>query len=127
MINFAKTAKTEVRGAFNTGDPERLIALLDPAFVYMADGLGLAIGASAPDARIADATLLEWSLSNVKNPAGGARLLCRAAQSSYQGKHAAQCCVHWRFVDQVLILGLALPHTTTIANGSAVAINPKRD
>jgi ketosteroid isomerase-like protein len=46
-INFAKT---EFREAFNTGDPERLIALLDPAFVYMADGLGLAIGAGAADA-----------------------------------------------------------------------------
>lgn len=43
-------AKTEFREAFNTGDPERFIAILDPVFVYMADGLGLAIGAGAPDA-----------------------------------------------------------------------------
>jgi ketosteroid isomerase-like protein len=46
-INFAKT---EFREAFNTGDPERLIALLDPTFVYMPDALGLATGADAGDA-----------------------------------------------------------------------------
>jgi ketosteroid isomerase-like protein len=46
-INFAKT---EFREAFNTGDPERFIALLDPAFVYMPDGLGLTKGADAADA-----------------------------------------------------------------------------
>ncbi len=46
-INFAKT---EFREAFNTGDPERFIALLDPAFVYMPDGLALAMGAGAADA-----------------------------------------------------------------------------
>jgi ketosteroid isomerase-like protein len=43
-------AKTEFREAFNTGDPDRFIAILDPAFVYMADGLGLAIGPGAADA-----------------------------------------------------------------------------
>lgn len=42
-------AKTEFREAFNTGDPERLVAILDPAVVYMADGLGLAIGAGTAD------------------------------------------------------------------------------
>src|ERR1700756_6476 len=46
-INFAKT---EFREAFNTGDPERLIALLDQEFLYMPDGLCLAIGADAGDA-----------------------------------------------------------------------------
>ena len=46
-INFAKT---EFREAFNTGDPERLIALLDPTFVYMPDALSLATGADAADA-----------------------------------------------------------------------------
>src|SRR5260370_4110349 len=46
-INFAKT---EFREAFNTGDPERLIALLDPAFVYMPDGVPAANGADAADA-----------------------------------------------------------------------------
>lgn len=45
-INFAKT---EFREAFNTADPERLIALLDPEFVYMEDGLGLARGGDARD------------------------------------------------------------------------------
>lgn len=44
------SAKTEVREAFNTGDPERLIALLDPAFVYMPDGVRSAIGSDAADA-----------------------------------------------------------------------------
>ena len=46
-INFAKT---EFREAFNSGDPERLIALLDPTFVYMPDAFCLATGADAPDA-----------------------------------------------------------------------------
>ena len=46
-INFAKT---EFREAFNTADPERLIALLDPECVYMPDGLCLAMGADAADA-----------------------------------------------------------------------------
>ena len=46
-INFAKI---EFREAFNTGDPERLIALLDPTFVYMPDALSLATGADAADA-----------------------------------------------------------------------------
>jgi ketosteroid isomerase-like protein len=44
------SAKTEFREAFNTGDPERLIALLDPTFVYMPDGVSLAIGTDAADA-----------------------------------------------------------------------------
>lgn len=44
------SAKTEVREAFNTGDPERLIALLDPAFVYVPDGVSSAIGSDAADA-----------------------------------------------------------------------------
>jgi ketosteroid isomerase-like protein len=44
------SAKTEFREAFNTGDPERLIALLDPAFVYMPDGVSFAIGTGAADA-----------------------------------------------------------------------------
>ena len=46
-INFAKT---EFREAFNSGDPERLIALLDPAFVYMRDGVPTANGDVATDA-----------------------------------------------------------------------------
>lgn len=46
-INFAKT---EFREAFNSGDPERLIALLDPTFVYMPDALSLATGADAASA-----------------------------------------------------------------------------
>jgi ketosteroid isomerase-like protein len=46
-INFAKT---EFREAFNSGDPERLIALLDPTFVYMPDALSLATGADAANA-----------------------------------------------------------------------------
>jgi ketosteroid isomerase-like protein len=46
-INFAKT---EFREAFNTGDPERLIALLDPAFVYMPDGVPTANGDGAAGA-----------------------------------------------------------------------------
>ena len=46
-INFAKT---EFREAFNTGDPERLIALLDPAFVYMPDGVPTESGSGAADA-----------------------------------------------------------------------------
>jgi ketosteroid isomerase-like protein len=33
------SGKTEFREAFNMSDPERLIALLDPAFVYMPDGV----------------------------------------------------------------------------------------
>lgn len=45
-INFAKT---EFREAFNTSDPERLITLLDPEFVYMPDGLGQTMGADAAD------------------------------------------------------------------------------
>ena len=44
------SAKTEFREAFNTGDPERLIALLDPAFVYMPDGVSSAMGTGAADA-----------------------------------------------------------------------------
>ena len=44
------SAKTEFREAFNTGDPERLIALLDPAFVYMPDGVPTANGVGAADA-----------------------------------------------------------------------------
>jgi ketosteroid isomerase-like protein len=46
-INFAKT---EFREAFNSGNPERLIALLDPAFVYMPDGVPTANGTAAADA-----------------------------------------------------------------------------
>jgi ketosteroid isomerase-like protein len=45
-INFAKT---EFREAFNSGNPERLIALLDPAFVYMTDGVPTANGTGATD------------------------------------------------------------------------------
>jgi hypothetical protein len=45
-INFAKT---EFREAFNTGDPERVIRLLDPEFVYMPDGIGQTMGAAAAD------------------------------------------------------------------------------
>ena len=44
------SAKTEFREAFNTGNPERLITLLDPAFVYMPDGVSSAIGTGAADA-----------------------------------------------------------------------------
>jgi len=44
------SAKTEFREAFNSGNPERLIALLDPAFVYMPDGVSFAIGTGAADA-----------------------------------------------------------------------------
>jgi ketosteroid isomerase-like protein len=44
------SAKTEFREAFNTGDPDRLIALLDPTFVYMPDGVSLAVGTDAADA-----------------------------------------------------------------------------
>ena len=43
-INFGKT---EFREAFNTGDPERVIALLDPEFVYMPDGLSQTMGTAA--------------------------------------------------------------------------------
>ena len=43
------SGKTEFREAFNTGDPERLIALLDPAFVYMPDGVSSAMGPGAAD------------------------------------------------------------------------------
>lgn len=46
-INFAKT---EFREAFNTADSERLIALLDPEFVYIPDGLGFAKGECVVDA-----------------------------------------------------------------------------
>ena len=46
-INFGKT---EFREAFNTGDAGRLIALLDPAFVYMPDGIPAANGTGAADA-----------------------------------------------------------------------------
>jgi ketosteroid isomerase-like protein len=46
-INFAKT---EFREAFNTGDSERLIALLDLAFVYMAEGRVLTVGTDAAQA-----------------------------------------------------------------------------
>jgi ketosteroid isomerase-like protein len=46
-INFAET---EFREAFNLGNPERLIALLDPAFVYMPDGVPTANGTGAADA-----------------------------------------------------------------------------
>jgi ketosteroid isomerase-like protein len=44
------SAKTEFREAFNSGNPERLIALLDPAFVYMPDGVPTANGTVAADA-----------------------------------------------------------------------------
>jgi ketosteroid isomerase-like protein len=43
-------AKTEFREAFNAGDAERLVAILDPDFVYIADGRGLAIGTGTADA-----------------------------------------------------------------------------
>ncbi len=43
-------AKTEFREAFNAGDANRIIAILDPAFVYMADGHALARGVGAGDA-----------------------------------------------------------------------------
>ena len=46
-INFGKT---EFREAFNIGDPERVIALLDPEFVYMPDGLTRTMGTGAVDA-----------------------------------------------------------------------------
>ena len=46
-INFAKT---EFREAFNSRDPERLIALLDAAFVYMPDGVPTTNGTDAADA-----------------------------------------------------------------------------
>ena len=42
-------AKTEFRDAFNTEDPQRLITLLDPEFVYMPDGLGKTMGAAAAE------------------------------------------------------------------------------
>lgn len=45
-INFAKT---EFREAFNTSDPERLITLLDPEFVYTPDGLVQTMGTCAAD------------------------------------------------------------------------------
>ena len=45
----SNSAKTEFREAFKT-DPERLTALLDPAFVYMPDGVSFAIGTGAADA-----------------------------------------------------------------------------
>ena len=44
------SGKTEFREAFNTGSPERLIALLDPAFVYMPDGVPAVNGTAAADA-----------------------------------------------------------------------------
>jgi ketosteroid isomerase-like protein len=47
------SAKTEFREAFNSGNPERLIALLDPAFVYMPDGVPTANGTGAADAILA--------------------------------------------------------------------------
>ena len=47
------SAKAEFREAFNTGDPERLIALLDPAFVYMPDGVPTANGTDAADTILA--------------------------------------------------------------------------
>lgn len=43
-------AKTEFREAYNTGNPEPLIALLDPDAIYFADQQPLAIGAGVPDA-----------------------------------------------------------------------------
>ena len=43
------SGKTEFREAINSGDPERLIALLDPAFVYMPDGVPTANGTDAAD------------------------------------------------------------------------------
>jgi len=43
-INFVKT---EFREAFNSGDAERLITLLDPEFVYMPDGVGQTMGEAA--------------------------------------------------------------------------------
>ena len=46
-INFAKT---EFREAFNTGNPERLIALLDAAFVYMPEGVPTRNGTDAAEA-----------------------------------------------------------------------------
>jgi ketosteroid isomerase-like protein len=44
------SAKTEFREAFNTDDPDRMIALLDPALVYMPDGVPTANGTDAIDA-----------------------------------------------------------------------------
>jgi ketosteroid isomerase-like protein len=44
------SGKTEFREAFNAGDPERLIALLDPAFVYMPDGVPTVNRTGAADA-----------------------------------------------------------------------------
>jgi ketosteroid isomerase-like protein len=44
------SGKTEFREAFNTGDPEPLIALLDPAFIYMPDGVPTVNGSAAADA-----------------------------------------------------------------------------
>lgn len=44
------SGKTEFREAFNQGNPERLIALLDPAFVYMPDGVPAVNGTAAADA-----------------------------------------------------------------------------
>ncbi len=43
-------AKTEFRDAYNSGDPEPLIALLDPAAVYFAENRQMAIGAGVADA-----------------------------------------------------------------------------
>jgi ketosteroid isomerase-like protein len=44
------SAKTEFREAFNTDDPDRMIALLDPALVYMPDGVPTVNGTDAIDA-----------------------------------------------------------------------------
>ena len=43
-INFVKT---EFREAFNSGDAERLITLLDPEFVYTPDGVEQTMAAAA--------------------------------------------------------------------------------
>jgi ketosteroid isomerase-like protein len=40
-------AKTEFREAFNTADPDRMIALLDPGFVDFSDGRTCAFGQGA--------------------------------------------------------------------------------
>jgi ketosteroid isomerase-like protein len=44
------SAKTEFRDAYNTGNPEPLIAVLDPEAVYFADAQRMAIGAGCADA-----------------------------------------------------------------------------
>ncbi|MFB3813516.1 MAG: DUF4440 domain-containing protein [Terriglobales bacterium] len=43
-------AKTEFRDAYNSNNPERLVAVLDPAAVYFADGQRLAVGPGVADA-----------------------------------------------------------------------------